>query len=254
MKFIGKNRPLVSWAIVVVDSCTSEDTVHNWVNLFVKTYTVDHGGLVTNKNPKIFRSPANTSPPNIVAHVRQETGGTYKMQPQIIFYILPGRDSATYERMKKSNECRFGVVSQSKFIFLSGQIGAKLTPAVLNVAHINKPNGQYCSNVAMKVHAKLGGTVCQVGKPVEHKQPTLWIGADVSHASPGSQQASMAAMTMSTDLKGIRFAAHVETNGRRVEMIQPENVAKFFRKHLPFWSKDLNQNKRKFLSSLQVCN
>ncbi len=121
---------------------------------------------------------------------------------------------------------------------------------VLNVAHINRPNNQYCSNVAMKVHAKLGGTVCQVGKPVEHKSSTLWIGADVSHASPGSQQASMAAMTMSTDLRGIRFAAHVETNGRRVEMIQKDNVIKFFRKHLPQWSQKLNQGKRKsFISS-----
>ena len=50
------------------------------------------------------------------------------------------------------------------------------------------------------------------------------IGADVSHASPGSLQPSMAALTVSMDKLGIRYAAACETNGHRVEMISTFNM------------------------------
>lgn len=51
----------------------------------------------------------------------------------------------------------------------------------------------------------------------------MLIGADVSHASPGSPQASMAAITVSFDRFGGRYAAACETNGHRVEMISKAN-------------------------------
>lgn len=80
----------------------------------------------------------------------------------------------------------------------------------------------------MKVNAKLGGTTCRVAdvKPPKpfFTRPTMVIGADVSHASPGSPQASMAALTMSMDTTACRYAAAVQTNGSRVEMITKENI------------------------------
>ena len=50
------------------------------------------------------------------------------------------------------------------------------------------------------------------------------IGADVSHASPGSLQPSMAALTVSMDTICARYAAACETNGHRVEMITTFNI------------------------------
>ena len=50
------------------------------------------------------------------------------------------------------------------------------------------------------------------------------IGADVSHAAPGSLQPSMAAVTCSMDRWGCRYAAACETNGHRVEMISQFNM------------------------------
>jgi len=95
----------------------------------------------------------------------------------------------------------------------------------MNVAHVRKCQPQYCSNVAMKVNAKLGGASCKVvsAKPF-FTRPTMIIGADVSHASPGSPQASMAAVTMSFDNVASRYAAAVQTNGYRVEMITETNI------------------------------
>lgn len=134
-----------------------------------------------------------------------------KSNPQIIFYVLPGRDSFMYERLKKNMECRFAMVSQ-----------------MLNVAHVKKAQPQYCSNVCMKVNAKLGGTSCKVAETKINRgffqRPTMILGADVSHPTPGSQQPSMAAITMSFDQECLRYAAAVQTNGYRVEMITESNI------------------------------
>lgn len=93
------------------------------------------------------------------------------------------------------------------------------------MAHVLKAQPQYCSNVCMKVNAKLGGTSCKVvNASLPFPRPTMIIGADVSHASPGSQQASMAAITVSFDKTCCRFAAAVQTNGHRVEMISESNI------------------------------
>lgn len=73
--------------------------------------------------------------------------------------------------------------------------------------------------------------------------PSIIIGADVSHAAPGVDSPSMAAITVSLDRKrslralvqkiveltewtgfGGRYAAACETNGRRVEMITTNNI------------------------------
>jgi eukaryotic translation initiation factor 2C len=50
-----------------------------------------------------------------------------------------------YERLKKNMECRWAMVSQ-----------------MVNIAHVQKAAPQYCSNVCMKLNAKLGGTTCKV--------------------------------------------------------------------------------------------
>jgi eukaryotic translation initiation factor 2C len=88
---------------------------------------------------------------------------------------------------------------------------------VMQAAHVRNANPQYCSNVCMKVNAKLGGTTSSIVAPPTQlfKEPTLIIGADVSHPSPGSPQASMAALTMSMDREALRYAAAVQTNGHR---------------------------------------
>lgn len=80
----------------------------------------------------------------------------------------------------------------------------------------------------MKVNAKLGGTTCKVADSKPPKpffpRPTMVMGADVSHATPGSPQASMACLTMSMDSTACRYAAAVQTNGKRVEMISKDNI------------------------------
>lgn len=56
----------------------------------------------------------------------------------------------------------------------------------------------------MKFNAKLGGATCYLDKgdhPFFGKDPSILIGADVSHASPGMIKASFASMVGSVDRK-----------------------------------------------------
>ncbi|KAG4436130.1 hypothetical protein IFR05_008373, partial [Cadophora sp. M221] len=218
-KFLLPNpEPLNSWGFVIVGGCTSEPNVRNFINVFVSTY-VGHGGRIANKNPLIYKQTQNEDLPTLVNNARRAIGDQVKAMPQILFYVLPGRDSFMYERLKKNSECRFALMSQC-----------------LNVAHVNKAQPQYCSNVCMKVNAKLGGTTSKVVSPKGFfNRPTMIIGADVSHPAPGSPQASMAAVTMSMDRDCCRYAAAVQTNGYRVEMITPANIKQLIIPYVQKW-------------------
>jgi eukaryotic translation initiation factor 2C len=127
-------------------------------------------------------------------------------------------------------DCRFGIVSQ-----------------MMQKIHIEKAQPQYCSNVCMKVNAKLGGCTSRIaGKDMKTAKPffqvpTMVIGADVSHAAPGSPQASMAAITMSMDQDACRYAAAVQTNGRRVEMISSENWKSMFMPLFEIWKTNIGR-------------
>ncbi|TAQ85545.1 hypothetical protein B7494_g6138 [Chlorociboria aeruginascens] len=196
-KFLLSNpQPLQSWGFCVIGECINEQTLKNFIHVFVQTY-VGHGGSVTTKSPTIYFHPKGDADlGEAVKIMRLKTGNECHSTPQILFYVLPGRDSFMYERLKKNNECRFGMVSQ-----------------MMNVAHVERAQPQYCSNVC----------------------------ADVSHASPGSPQGSMAAITMSMDKDACRYAAAVQTNGHRVEMITDSNIKSMMMPMFNQWVKKVNR-------------
>ncbi|CAL3971616.1 unnamed protein product [Diplocarpon coronariae] len=216
--WLANPEPLRSWGFVIVGGACPEAVVRNFANVFIQTYT-GHGGKILNKNPVIYAQERQQDLAITVVNARTAAGNQANALPQILFYVLPGRDSYQYERLKKNSECRFALVSQC-----------------VNVAHVVKAQAQYCSNVAMKVNAKLGGTTSKIVSPKGmFSVPTMIIGADVSHASPGSPQASMAAITMSMDKDCCRYAAAVQTNGYRVEMITRNNIDQTFRPLFKHW-------------------
>lgn len=98
----------------------------------------------------------------------------------------------------------------------------------------------------MKVNAKLGGSTNRSGSkllpklnPKAASTSTMIIGADVSHPAPGiMDQGSMAAITMSVNRNLTRYAAHVQTNGRRVELIM-ENVWQELEPMFGYWLKNV---------------
>ncbi|KZF18861.1 Piwi-domain-containing protein [Xylona heveae TC161] len=209
-KFIKPNKePLVSWGVAFFNNArikVDKATVENFVREFVKIY-IGHGGNIATLKPLIMAAPNN--PAEAVQQLWQATGNKFNRRPQILLFMVSDRNSFHYLRIKKSCDCRYGVASQ-----------------VMQNAQVQKANPQYISNVCMKINAKLGGATARVSSkqggafPV----PTMIIGADVSHASPGSEQPSMAAMTVSADEFATRYWAGCDTNGPRVELITGGNI------------------------------
>lgn len=207
-KFLSKNpKQLEAWGVGVFGNA-DKPMLEKFAKDFAMAYR-GHGGTVANSPPNLMKLPDD--PGQAVETLHNSTGNMFKQRPQLLIFIVQDKNSFHYLRIKKSCDCRFGVVSQ-----------------VLQIQQVRKGNAQYYSNVLMKVNAKLGGTTSQA-KPDRTSGfkafpgPTMVIGADVSHASPGSEQASMAALTVSFDRFGGRYAAACQTNGRRVEIITEAN-------------------------------
>ncbi|KAK5011638.1 Protein argonaute, partial [Cryomyces antarcticus] len=228
-KFLTPNtKPLKSWGICVIQGHGAADKaqVENFIKEFIKIYT-GHGGRIENKTPVIIPGQGGDAG-KAVEVLWNKTGNASQLRPQMLVFIVPDKDTMTYNRIKKSCECRYGVVSQ-----------------VMQAAHVQKCQAQYISNVCMKFNAKLGGVTARAaGKPSGNfPAPTLVIGADVSHAAPGSEIASMAAITVSTDALATRYAAACETNGHRVEMISTNNITTMLKPLIQNWVQTVGKGK-----------
>ncbi|KAH7627791.1 Piwi domain-containing protein [Sordaria sp. MPI-SDFR-AT-0083] len=213
-RFVEGNRaPLASWGVFVLNGCVDQQTLKTFCNAFVPVYKA-HGGRVANPTPGVLNLVCNAGTLNDVvnSNMASITKGNNKNNPQIIFIVVPDKTAHVYERIKKIFDCRYGVVTQ-----------------VVQAQHVQKANGQYLSNVCMKVNAKLGGQTSSLtaNKTKPHgffTRPTMMIGVDVSHASPGSEMPSIAAMCATVDRDGYQYRAAVQTNGWRSEVLTNENI------------------------------
>jgi eukaryotic translation initiation factor 2C len=210
-------RPLKSWSIIVVDRCVDAPTASRFGAAFADIYR-RHGGKVVTMQPKVH--PLNMQLSKVTADdiekLYKQTGNDNKALPDLIFFVLPDKNTVIYERLKKNLEIRFAMLTQ-----------------MVNCDHVKKCQPQYCSNVCMKVNAKLGGFTSKLQKVQFYTVPTMMIGVDVSHGGAGSAGltgplASMAAITMSMDREAIRYSAVCQTNGHRVEILSPANIKSIF--------------------------
>lgn len=216
-------RPLKSWSIIVVDRCVDAATASRFGAAFADIYR-KHGGKVETMQPKVFPLIMQVSGATAddIHNLYKQTGNANKATPDLMFFVLPDKTTVTYERLKKNMEIRFGMLSQ-----------------MVNCDHVKKCQPQYCSNVAMKVNAKLGGYTSRLAKVQFYTVPTMIIGCDVSHGGVtpvgDGPMASMAAMTMSMDRDAIRYQAVCETNGYRMEVLTPANIKSIFPSAVRRW-------------------
>ena len=87
----------------------------------------------------------DTDVPASVAAAFQAAGNQSQARPQMLIFVLPSKNTDMYVRIKKSTDCRYGMMSQC-----------------VQAAHVLKNQPQYHSNVCMKFNAKLGGTTNKV--------------------------------------------------------------------------------------------
>ncbi len=221
-RFLETNqKQILSWGLVVCgNACTKQDA-EAFASKFAQTYR-NHGANI-GAPLHVVQIPYSVGDyGEICKEAWNMIGNKYKNFPQMIFFVVPNKNALVYERIKKSMDCRWCCPSQ-----------------VLQAGHVKKANAQYMSNVAMKVNAKLGGVTCKVASPNPSspffKCPTIIVGVDVSHASPGSGSPSMAAMTVSLDKNATRYAAACEVNGWREELLQSTTSHGMFPPLLKHW-------------------
>ncbi|KLJ12793.1 hypothetical protein EMPG_12212 [Blastomyces silverae] len=226
-KFYAKNStPLTSWGVGVFRSRhVNQADVERFVDAFVRAYQ-GHGGVVS--SPRPFIGEVEADPAKAAYSLFHSTGNKFNQRPQLLIFIVMDKNGFHYTRIKKSCDCRFGVVSQ-----------------VLQASQVAKCNGQYISNVLMKVNAKLGGTTARIASKITKGLApfTMIIGADISHSAPGSFAPSMAAMTVSMDQFGGRYTGACETNGDRVEMISQANIKSMLSPLIREWSATVGQGR-----------
>ncbi|KAK9101079.1 hypothetical protein Scep_024509 [Stephania cephalantha] len=169
-------------------------------------------GIFMNQPLDIFHENPQTrrAPPSVrVEQMFEQMMGKIREPPQFLLCLMPERKTCTiYGPWKKKALAEVGIPSQC--------IGPN-----------RKPNMAYYANVLLKINAKLGGlnsllSVEHVPSiPLVSKIPTIILGMDVSHGSPGhSDTPSIAAVVSSRQWPLISsYRASVKTQPARSEMI-----------------------------------
>ncbi|KAK7440207.1 hypothetical protein VKT23_017149 [Stygiomarasmius scandens] len=128
----------------------------------------------------------------------------------LIIAILPENAQDLYNDVKRFGDIESGVVTQC----------VRWSPKVWRTDA--RRMNQYHNNLILKINAKLGGinyTPKTRMMNVVSEMPTMIIGADVSHPSPGSSTPSIASLVASFDPQASRYAAFLRPQHSRLEII-----------------------------------
>ncbi|KAL1817283.1 hypothetical protein DCAR_0521706 [Daucus carota subsp. sativus] len=159
---------------------------------------------VFEENPQHRRAPPLVRVEKMFESMMSKLPGA----PQFLLCLLPERkNSLLYGPWKRKNLAEYGIVTQC------------IAPT--------RVNDQYLTNVLLKINAKLGGLNSKLcienspSIPLVSKVPTIILGMDVSHGSPGqSDVPSIAAVVSSRHWPLIsKYRASVRTQSPKVEMI-----------------------------------
>ncbi|CAG8517980.1 1404_t:CDS:10 [Racocetra persica] len=133
-------------------------------------------------------------------------GNAAKAQPQLIVCILPNTGVPLYAEIKRVTDTVIGIASQC-----------------IQSRHMMQAKKQYCANVCLKINVKLGGMnvfISPTQIPFITDRPTILMGADISHPSPGDRaRPSVAAICASLDAKASRYSAAIRVQMGRTEII-----------------------------------
>ncbi|GAO47878.1 hypothetical protein G7K_2074-t1 [Saitoella complicata NRRL Y-17804] len=194
------------WGVLVFDSPNRlpQQAVQNFCRQFV-TVAVDMGLTFGNKTPPIAYANPQGSIQQEITNIWRAAGNAVNARPDMLVFVVPSAGAELYGEIKRVCDIELGVASQ-----------------VLQGKHVMQAKPQYCANVVMKWNCKLGGVNVVLGPgglPLDAKEPTILLGADVSHPSPGSSKPSFATVTGSTDLQATKYAAVSRTQARRQELV-----------------------------------
>ncbi|XP_037412673.1 protein argonaute 4A isoform X1 [Triticum dicoccoides] len=194
------------WAVVNFSArCNTMNLVNDLIKCGgMKGITVEKPHIVIEENGSMRRAPAPKRVEDMFEQVKSKLPGA----PKFLLCILAERkNSDVYGPWKRKCLADFGIVTQC------------VAPT--------RVNDQYLTNVLLKINAKLGGmnSLLQIEMspsiPLVSKVPTLILGMDVSHGSPGqSDIPSIAAVVGSREWPLVsKYRASVRSQSPKLEMI-----------------------------------
>ncbi|KAM7522670.1 hypothetical protein LguiA_012572 [Lonicera macranthoides] len=195
------------WAVVNFSArCDARGLVKDLIRCAdSKGVQIDAPFDVFEENPQSRRAPPMVRVEKMFEQIQSKLPGA----PQFLLCLLPERKNCeVYGPWKRKNLADHGIVTQCMHP----------TPRI---------NDMYYGNLLLKINAKLGGlnSFLAIEKspsiPLVSKVPTIILGMDVSHGSPGqSDIPSIAAVVSSRQWPLIsRYRASVRTQSPKVEMI-----------------------------------
>ena len=145
---------------------------------------------------------------NAIQEIRKTIRGLRQI-PELLFVVLPNTSTEIYAGLKRLCDVELDVHT-----------------VCVQWNQLRKAQERYFANVALKVNMKLGGVnhILERNTPSSKwllERPTMIVGMDVTHSSPGSQQytPSVAAVVASVDDCFAQFPVSLEIQKSRQEEI-----------------------------------
>ena len=217
-KFKTPGKPLDRWEYLAfrktnaskTDDIPDDTRLKSSIDVLLKT--LRDAGVVA-KLPRKGRTIDITGPKDKRISKTIEDAARDKLD--ILFVILPEKDTVLYNVIKQLADVRWGV------------------PTICVIGNDSKFHGSksmnYCANVALKLNLKLGGTNHVLSDPQDLKakrvaiiseDKTMVVGIDVTHPGPGSANPSIAAMVASVGANLAQWPAELKIQIRtRKEMV-----------------------------------
>ncbi|CAG8629736.1 19317_t:CDS:10, partial [Gigaspora margarita] len=206
-KKVAQGATLGSWSIITFGS--EQEFPLQSVQAFLRELILtcqENGMNIPNKTPPIMHANPQGDVESALKTAWLRAGNAAKAQPQLIVCILPNTGVPLYAEIKRVTDTVIGIASQC-----------------IQSRHMLQAKKQYCANVCLKINVKLGGMnvfISPTQIPFITDRPTILMGADISHPSPGDpSRPSIAAICASLDAKASRYSAAIRVQTGRTEII-----------------------------------
>ncbi|KAK0448305.1 Piwi domain-containing protein [Desarmillaria tabescens] len=136
----------------------------------------------------------------------------FPIRAELLVCVLPENAADLYVAVKRAGDVIHGIPTQC----------VRWTRKFRQGYNARQSN-QYHNNLILKINTKLAGRGFVPQDPAMTffaSVPTMIIGADVSHAAPGSMAPSVASVVASTDLYGAQYTARMAIQRPRQEIIE----------------------------------
>ncbi|KAI8979788.1 Piwi domain-containing protein [Mycotypha africana] len=204
-KKVAQGATLGSWSVVNFAGAVPLPAIQRFIRELCQTF-IDTGLNVVNRQPPIISADPHGNIERTLKEAWLKAGNAAKANPQLILCILPNTGVPLYAEIKRISDTLIGVPTQC-----------------LQSKHIADAKKQYCANVCLKVNMKLGGMNLFLSPPqipFIAQRPTIIIGADVTHPSPGDfNRPSIAALSASMDARASRYSSAIRVQANRTEII-----------------------------------